>query len=213
MTASVAAINAGARVPVVHLPAMCWSYEVSLATVCLVTVTFVTLLVRRKGRDLGHAFFLSVFGSMQLVDLTLWILERRGELDECGTINKVVSMWGFFVIMFEPISALIALHINKRARSVSLKECFVYWNLFATLPFIACRYISIDIGCSSPLEGALWRGRCGRRRLGLGRMCARRRRAPVWIVSTRAWGGLFEGGVVMRGVRCACVRAVAGGTG
>ena len=56
---------------------MCWSYEVSLATVCLVTVTFVTLLVRRKGRDLGHAFFLSVFGSMQLVDLTLWILERR----------------------------------------------------------------------------------------------------------------------------------------
>ena len=176
---------------------MCWSYEVSLVTVCLVTVTFVTLLVRRKGRDLGHAFFLSVFGSMQLVDLTLWILERRGELDKCGTINKAVSMWGFFVIMFEPISALIALHINKRARSVSLKECFVYWNLFATLPFIACRYISIDIGCSSPLEGALWRReRRGRRRLGPGCMCARRRRAGgghLYALRARARGR--EGGL------------------
>ena len=132
---------------------MCWSLEVSVGTSAIVAVTMLVLCARQKtNRDVAHAVFLAVFGSMQVVDAALWVLHRDGELDSCGAMNKVVSLVGLVVIICEPFGALLTLYVAKPGRGFSPLEFLMYVLFFIVAPIAACRVIGQSIGCASPLS-------------------------------------------------------------
>ena len=99
----------------------CWSLEVSLATSAFVACTVATLLRRGDRRSLGHAMFLGVFGSMQLVDASLWWNEGHAALGlaGCDLANRVSTRVGLAIICLEPMAAMLGAHVvaGKRAPS------------------------------------------------------------------------------------------------
>ena len=93
----------------------------SLATSAFVACTVATLLRRGDRRSLGHAMFLGVFGSMQLVDASLWWNEGHAALGlaGCDLANRVSTRVGLAIIYLEPMAAMLGAHVvaGKRAPS------------------------------------------------------------------------------------------------
>ena len=115
---------------------MCWSFEVSLVTSCLVYST-VFYLYRRNAspRDRWNAIFLFIFGSMQFIDLLLWSLSKYESLTDCSFINRLITRMGYYIIIFEPVSSLFARHLY--GEKTSWKERFVYFILIGVLPYLS----------------------------------------------------------------------------
>lgn len=115
----------------------CWSLEVSAVTATFVVATVATLLIRRATpRDAGNAIFLGVFGSMQIVDLLLWMEEKQQGLDVCSFENRLVTRIGLSIIMLEPIAALIGTCVASKQKP-SLQEIAFYAALFVATPLAA----------------------------------------------------------------------------
>jgi hypothetical protein len=88
---------------------MCWSLEVSLATSALVLIAAPSLFLRNATpRDRGNAFFLLVFGSMQMLDAALWSLGQREDFLDCSSDNQRLTRLAGLVIMLEPFAALFS---------------------------------------------------------------------------------------------------------
>ena len=94
----------------------CWSLEVSVATSAFVAGTLATLLHRGDRRSRGHALFLGVFGSMQVVDTILWWNEIHGAgggggLAACDLTNRMATRVGLCIICLEPMAAMLGTHL------------------------------------------------------------------------------------------------------
>lgn len=95
----------------------CWSVEVSVATSAFVAGTVATLLRRGDRRSRGHALFLAVFGSMQVVDAVLWWNDLHGGggigggLTACDLTNRVATRAGLAIICLEPMAAMLGTHV------------------------------------------------------------------------------------------------------
>ena len=80
---------------------MCWSYEVSLVTVTIVVSSVVLMLIRRASRqDVGNALWCSVFGSMQIIDLLLWVFFFFFFFF-CGLFLWIYGFFFFFLPMIQ----------------------------------------------------------------------------------------------------------------
>ena len=115
----------------------CWSLEVSAMTATFVVGTVATLLLRRATpRDTGNAIFLGVFGSMQIVDLLLWMEEKKQGLGMCSFENRLVTRIGLGIILLEPIAALIGTCVASKQKPTLAKIAF-YASLFVATPLAA----------------------------------------------------------------------------
>lgn len=115
----------------------CWSLEVSEVTATFVVGTVATLLLRRATpRDTGNAIFLGVFGSMQIVDLLLWMEEKKQGLGMCSFENRLVTRIGLAIILLEPIAALIGTCVASKQKP-TITEIAFYASLFVATPLAA----------------------------------------------------------------------------
>lgn len=126
---------------------MCWSFEVSITTTFLVYLTFAFLCFRNKTRrDIWNAIFLSVFGSMQLIDAILWKISETEDLSMCSRKNHLTTMCGFIIIMFEPVACFLGrCYANKYYPTG--KELLTYFLLFFGLPSL-WKYVFIFGTCN-----------------------------------------------------------------
>lgn len=130
---------------------MCWSLEVSVAAGTMVYV-IVPLLWRRNAtpRDRWNAVFLFVFGTMQWVDASLWLLSKHEDMQSCSATNKWLSRWGLTFIALEPMASLAGRALATRTMP-SVREMALYVFTFALLPGIPNKVLGLMGGmCDSP---------------------------------------------------------------
>jgi len=96
-----------------------------------------TALRRGDARSYGHAIFLGVFGSMQVVDAALWWNDAHGGngagLAGCDLFNRGWTRVGLAIICLEPAAALVGTHVVAR-RAVHPVVAVAYLSLFVLTP-------------------------------------------------------------------------------
>ena len=138
------------RPPLVVSPDACWSLEVSLATSAFVASTVAVLLKRGDRRSIGHAMFLGVFGSMQLVDASLWWNDAHSSLGSglggCDLTNRVSTRAGLAIICLEPMAAMLGAHVvaGKRAPPALIAA---YAGIFLLTPLAGTSLLSEKPPC------------------------------------------------------------------
>ena len=127
----------------------CWSLEVSVATSAFVAGAVATLLSRGDRRARGHALFLGVFGSMQLVDAFLWFDQAHatGGLAACDLTNRVATRAGLAIICLEPLAAMLAAHVvaDKKPHPAVVAA---YLGIFILTPLSGTSLLSHRAPCA-----------------------------------------------------------------
>lgn len=154
---------------------MCWSFEVSLFTCILVYSTFFYLLYRKHSpRDKWNAIFLLIFGSMQLIDLILWTFAKYEDLSQCSLANRIVTRFGYYIIVLEPFASLVSrtasgIKPSKKELMVYLMVCVILptmsriYLLFPDCKMIYCtqitneKHLMLGIGVNRDGSGRCWR--------------------------------------------------------
>ena len=127
----------------------CWSLEVSVATSAFVAGAVATLLSRGDRRARGHALFLGVFGSMQLVDAFLWYdhAHAAGGLAACDLTNRIATRAGLAIICLEPLAAMLAAHVvaDKKPHPAVVAA---YLGIFIFTPLCGTSLLSHRAPCA-----------------------------------------------------------------
>ena len=121
----------------------------SVATSAFVAGAVATLLSRGDRRARGHALFLGVFGSMQLVDAFLWFDQAHatGGLAACDLTNRVATRAGLAIICLEPLAAMLAAHVvaDKKPHPAVVAA---YLGIFILTPLSGTSLLSHRAPCA-----------------------------------------------------------------
>lgn len=120
---------------------MCWSPEVSAATTVIVYTSVALLLLRNRLNDRWNAIFLTVFGTMQLVDYLLW---QESDLHTCTLRNQVLTRLGGLIIILEPAASLCGMLYTHHRQPMLFELAF-----YSSLPLLTFTLYTSGKVCGS----------------------------------------------------------------
>ena len=105
---------------IIYDNSMCWNWEVSLASFCIISFVSYALYHRGKSNDKFLSIWIASYGSMQLFEMFEWL----GQDPEYQYLNKFGSVCAALLLYLHPIAFMFGMSLDSAYSTVASSTIF-----------------------------------------------------------------------------------------